>query len=74
MSDKQPRKPQSGKEVAASEDRSIRVRLYPDGSVRLTIVRGTRYTIKQMWFSGEGGNILLEPTAGTGVPFPGTGK
>jgi hypothetical protein len=61
-----------GEEVAASADRTIRVRLYEDGQIRLTIVRGTRYAIRQMWFDSNGGNILLLPVEGTGEPFPGS--
>jgi len=60
-----------GVEVCATEDRSIRVRVYPDGQVRLTIVRGTRYAVRQMWWDDKGGNILLMPVEATGTPFPG---
>jgi hypothetical protein len=65
---------EKGEEVAASEDRSIRVRLYPDGSVRLTLVRGTRYAVRQMFFNEKGGNILMMPVGSTGTAFSRRGR
>jgi hypothetical protein len=63
-----------GREVARTPDGKVRIRLYVDGSIRLTIVRGTRYALRQMWFSNDGGNILLMPVEGTGEPFSGSVK
>jgi hypothetical protein len=45
--------------VAQTPDRTIRVYEYADGSVRVAIVKGTRYLVKGMFFGPRGGNITL---------------
>ena len=48
--------------VAESDDGTIKVVEYPNGDLRVSIVRRSgRYTIERMTFDGGGGNIMLRP-------------